>query len=317
MPIIPDRILDILCALWEDEIMLKKALTTGLLILVFSFSALTAFAKDGFQSSSDETEQNNQQDINGKGPGGGFTRGEPMNETPLRTTTQTGIRPEPKDGLKMSESASGEGKMPPKTLERSGKLQNTNASREANFQDRLKMQREQATEQFKEKKQEFKDQLQQFKDEKKKEIVERINTKLNERNKTVTDKMAATLERMLEFLKKMDKRVTKAESEGHDMKTVRSLMSAAQTAIEEAQSAVTAQAGKDYTITLTDEDNAKTDVSSTVKQFQSDLQALYKQMMTTRQTVLKAAQGYEAFVKANISVTPEETPASDSSQIQP
>ena len=115
--------------------------------------------------------------------------------------------------------------------------------------------------------------LQQFRDQRKAKIVEQLTTMLNKINQRHTEQMTKNLSRMTEILSKV---------------TANSKTPAAQTAIATAQAAVTAQAAKDYTITVTDEATARVDAQKTKEQLRTDIEATKKLVMEAKKSLIEA-----------------------------
>lgn len=129
------------------------------------------------------------------------------------------------------------------------------------------------------KREEFKTRLQTIKDQRKKTLVERIDAKIVEVNKNQTTRFTEVLSRLQTFLDKINKLITGT--------TVSADVTAAQTAIDEAKTAVEAQAAKSYTMTITDDTTLKLNAGTTVSQFRQDLVATYKLVIDAKQAVQK------------------------------
>ncbi len=117
----------------------------------------------------------------------------------------------------------------------------------------------------------LKEKLSQFKDQKKAQRVDKINTELNRINNKRTDQM-------LKFLDNAERILAKVPSSSNN----------AQAKIDEARTAVKAQAEKDYTITITSETKVKDDAKLTHESLRTDLQALKKLITEAKQAVANA-----------------------------
>lgn len=129
------------------------------------------------------------------------------------------------------------------------------------------------------KRDEFKVKLQTIKDQKKKTLVERIDIKLAEVNEKQTTKYSEALARLQGFLDKIKQSTTSA--------TILTDISAAQTAIDTAKTAVEAQAAKTYVMIITDDATLKLNAGTTVSQLRLDLSAVYKLVINAKQAVQK------------------------------
>jgi len=127
------------------------------------------------------------------------------------------------------------------------------------------------------KREEFKTQMQAIKDQRKKALVERIDAKIAEVNKNQTLKFSEILTRLQGFLDKISKLTTDPN--------VLPNISAAQTSINAAKSAVDTQALKVYTMVITDDVTLKQNAGAIVSQFRQELTAVHKLVMDSKQTV--------------------------------
>ncbi len=125
---------------------------------------------------------------------------------------------------------------------------------------------------------ELKTKLSKFKDQQKARIAERVNTNLNMINKNQTTKMQKNLAKMTTILDKLQTRVAQITPE----------ITSARSSIATASSAVTAQAAKDYTITVTTESKIRADAMKTRDQLQKDLKATRALVIAAKQSVAKA-----------------------------
>jgi len=121
-------------------------------------------------------------------------------------------------------------------------------------------------------------------------VVERLDTKLADVNSKRTDQMSQNLEKLTEVLGKINTKAADAKTQGKDTTAVDAAISSAQSAIDAATTAVTAQAGKEYVITVETEANLRSTVGLTTSQMQSDLRATHATVVLTKQTVQNAAQ---------------------------
>lgn len=134
----------------------------------------------------------------------------------------------------------------------------------------------------------FKQKLAEFKDQQKATRLTNLDTKLSEINKRVTTRMDERLQKLTEILGRISTKGADLESKGENTTTLDSNITAAQTAIDAAKTKVDEQAAKDYIITLTTETAAKTNASSTIKQFRTDITAAHKSVVDAQAAVRKA-----------------------------
>lgn len=195
------------------------------------------------------------------------------------------------------------------------KLMMRQASPSANFEERLRMKRqefqaslqekrEEMKEKMQERRAEFKEKLKTIKDEKKQEIVEKIDTKFTTINQNRTNVMIAGLEKLNNVVAKLSDRIEKAKASGQDTTTAETALSEAQTLIETSQQAVAAQAAQDYTPTITDETQLKNTVGAAASQLQSDLQATHKTMVAAKQALEKALVEVKKLSASQVIPTP-------------
>lgn len=127
-----------------------------------------------------------------------------------------------------------------------------------------------------------------IKDQRKKTIVERVDTKIPEINTNRTNQMSAALTRMTQILDSISSKSATAKQEGKNTTSLDQAIINAKTAISTAQDAVTTQAGKTYTLTITDDTTLRTTIGTTLKQLTTDLNAVHKKVIAARESVRKA-----------------------------
>ncbi len=158
------------------------------------------------------------------------------------------------------------------------------------MQATITMERKEAKEKFKALRETFKKRLAELKDEKRKMLVARIDEKMTAINKRRTDHMASVLEKLNEILKRIEDKANAAKGQGVDTATVDAAIQSAHDAIATASNAVTAQAGKDYVITIGDETGIKNAVGQAMSGLQNDLRNTHKLVVDAKQAVMKAAR---------------------------
>ena len=165
----------------------------------------------------------------------------------------------------------------------------------------LEDRREKAKETFKTQRETFQKQLQTIRDEKKKILVDRLNKNFNEVNKKRTDQMLKYLTKVSEVLDKVRSRAAVAKAKGKDTSSVDAAITKAQGDIDKAKSAIIAQAGKDYTVTISSEDNLRTDVGTTMKSLQGDSQVVRDLVIAAHKSVSDAVRALGGILGENLS----------------
>jgi hypothetical protein len=122
--------------------------------------------------------------------------------------------------------------------------------------------------------------------------------------------MSENLTKLSELLDRISSRSAIAKAAGQNTTVVDKDIISARTAVTLAQTAVSAQAAKTYTINITTEKALKTNVMTTLALFRKDLQAVYKKVVTARDGVRVAALDLEKVKNADVPApTVSEAPA--------
>jgi hypothetical protein len=116
--------------------------------------------------------------------------------------------------------------------------------------------------------------LKEMKDQKKKAIVEKIDAKIAEINAKQTTRYQQVLDKLQMILDK--------EAKTASGTAMLEKIENAQTAIDDAKTAVVSQAAKIYTIAIGTDETIKLNVGTIVSQFRQDLQAVYKKVMNAK-----------------------------------
>lgn len=142
----------------------------------------------------------------------------------------------------------------------------------------------------------FQEKLQGIRDERKHQLVERIQNKMTMINTNRITIMSQKLEKLSTILATIQTKTKAASDAGKNTTTVDTTIINAESAITAAKTAIAAQAGKQYTITLTATEGAalKMDVSTTAKELRTDMQSTHALMLAAKQAVLQAAQTLSA-----------------------
>ncbi len=152
---------------------------------------------------------------------------------------------------------------------------------------------------FEDRKEALKEKLAAFSDEQKAKRIEHVNEKLATMNKRITDHFVNVLEQLSTVLSRIDARAQTLAGEGVDVGAVQTAIEGANNAIATAKSTVSSQAGKDYTIVLTDEESAKTEVKTTFDTLKADLKTTRAAVVAAREAVHAAATALGGIKNSN------------------
>ncbi len=160
------------------------------------------------------------------------------------------------------------------------------------FLQNMQQAREEAKIKFQAERAAFKEKVMAIRDTRKQQLVKQIQNRMIMVNTNRTTIMSQNLERLTTILANIQTRSATAKTSGKDTTSVDAAAANAQSAITAAQTAVAAQAGKEYTITLTATEGAalKANVGQETKQFEADMHATYQLMIAAKQAVMQAAQ---------------------------
>lgn len=129
---------------------------------------------------------------------------------------------------------------------------------------------------------------QQIKEEKRKKAQERINNNLNNLNKRRTTALLNNLKGITTRLEQVQKNSDKLKAKGNDVSSVATAIGAAQSTIDAAHAAITAQAGKTYALETNPDGTLKSDVGQLTTQLKNDLNEVAKQVVAARKAVMAA-----------------------------
>lgn len=175
-----------------------------------------------------------------------------------------------------------------------------------NIDHMIQTKREEAMTRFQAKREAFQEKLATIKDEQKKSLAENIDTRLATINKNRTDEMSRALSRLQEYTDRLTSLAEIAKSEGKDTTALDTAIQIVETDLENAQDAITTQAGKEYIATVTTDAALRTAFSTIVKQLKTDLLATHKTLETAREDLRKAVLEWEK-------IKTETTPSASSS----
>lgn len=141
------------------------------------------------------------------------------------------------------------------------------------------------------KKTDLKTEIAKIKDEGKKATVENITAAIQKLNENAVTRFTETITKMENALISIESRADKAAAENIDVSTIRPLITQAETSISAARAAVATQAGKVYTIQVTDQTNLKTTLGTTRDQIKNDIK-------TTNESIKKSYDSLKNIINA-------------------
>ncbi len=146
--------------------------------------------------------------------------------------------------------------------------------------------REEMKTRMEERREAMKAKLAEWKDQRKAEVTERISENLDKVNAKLTERAAAHVEKLNEVLTRIN------EADKDDSGTAD--IAAAQTAIDDAQDAVEAQAAKTYSLGSVEEATVGSVASAARAQLKADLEVMFTAIKNAREAVRKAATHIDA-----------------------
>ncbi|MBI4085895.1 MAG: hypothetical protein HY433_01465 [Candidatus Liptonbacteria bacterium] len=173
--------------------------------------------------------------------------------------------------------------------ERRAELKTQMQEKREEFKKTIEAKREELKNEIEARKEALKIRLKAIKDERKKLAVERIDDGLGKMNARMTAHFTDVLDKLADVLGRIVSRTDKAADGGLDVSAVRTAVTEAESAIASARSAVAAQAGKAYSITVTTEDTLRADVGGARKALHDDLKKVQDAVKAAREKVRKAA----------------------------
>ena len=150
----------------------------------------------------------------------------------------------------------------------------------------VELKREEAKEEHAAKRQEFQEKLAELKSARKQKIVENTDERISKINETRTDRLSEHLNTMSEILDRVEAKAGDLDDSTH----IDEAIEQARAAIETAQSAVEAQAGNEYIVAITDEEELQTVVKAVVDEFKADMKALIGLVKDAHKETREAAQ---------------------------
>lgn len=131
----------------------------------------------------------------------------------------------------------------------------------------------------------YKEKLAAIKDERKQAVVAKIDTRLNEINEKSTMRLSERVTRLTQILDRIASEASSLEEEDAALNTQ---IETARDALDEAMRAIEAQAAKDYVVNVTTETALKNAVSTTIRQFATDIKAVHKLVVDAQKEIREA-----------------------------
>jgi len=169
------------------------------------------------------------------------------------------------------------------------------------------------------KKEELKIKLNKFKDENKKQVTEKVNNSLNEVNKNSVNRFTNSLNELDKAIINITTRSEKAAIAGKDSTAVMTALQNAKIAIDAARTAITSQAGKVYSVTVTTEIKIGEDLKKSRDLLNADLKVVQNKIKVARDSVWVALGELQKIPDINkaivLSSSTSVMPAKESQQV--
>ena len=149
--------------------------------------------------------------------------------------------------------------------------------------------------------------INQFKDEKKKDVTVKVSENLNTVNKNAINRFTNNINELDKAVANIATRADKAVANNKDVSLVMVKISAAKSAIESARTAVTTQAGKIYSISVTSEIKVADDLKKSRDQLNSDLKVVQDTIKAAHDAVWAALVELQKVPNINNVISPAST----------
>lgn len=137
---------------------------------------------------------------------------------------------------------------------------------------------------------EFKTKLKTIKDERKRTGVERTDQKIADANKRQTERLGEHVNKISEVLERIAARTAAAKAAGKDVTGIEALITTARNAVTASRAAITAQAAKTYTMTITDEKTLRMEAERVRELLKADLETTRNAVKAARAAAHAAAE---------------------------
>lgn len=157
------------------------------------------------------------------------------------------------------------------------------------FKTEFEAGKEQAKLKIAEMKTNFKESLKNIKNENKKISAEKIVDTIQGLNTKTTDNLSNKIDQIENVLVSIKSRISKAESNGLDVSSVKIEVGKAEVAIVLARESISTQAGKVYTVNITNEAGLKAEMKKLRDTFSKDIKAVYVIVKSAHKAVSNTA----------------------------
>lgn len=178
---------------------------------------------------------------------------------------------------------------------RRDKIQERIDTRKESIKERVETRKENISERLSEKKEmmasreaALKLKLDGFRNKQKAQVVERINNSLKNINEKMVTHFKKVLERLSGLLDKLEKRVNANSADIKDPSLARGTIADARSSIAAATEAVNLQSTKDFTLELTTESRAKTEITGVRRLLHEDLKIVLQAVNDAKKAVSNA-----------------------------
>ncbi len=161
------------------------------------------------------------------------------------------------------------------------------------------------------KREELKKKLGQFKDEQKKRVTEQVNENLNKVNQNVVNRFTNNINELERVLTNINTRADKATANGSDVSSVLAAVQIAKDAIAPARIAISTQAGKVYSVTISTEAKVADDLKISRDTLNTDLKTVQEKVRTAHTAVLAALMELQKIPNINKPVSSVNTTSTD------
>ncbi len=163
-------------------------------------------------------------------------------------------------------------------------------ARRTQFQDTIQAKRTEMEAKIQTARQNLTTKLQAIKDERKKQVVERVQDQFTKILGNRLDYFTKMTDKLDEILSRVKSRIEKAVAGGHDVSAAQTAVAAADKAIADARAAITALAGKTYTVSVTTEAALRTNVQATHDSLKTDLGKIRDALNAAREAIHQATR---------------------------
>jgi chromosome segregation ATPase len=208
-------------------------------------------------------------------------------------------------GARASSTATSSGALSQELQQRRQKIMTEIQTNKAEFLRAMQERKNQAQTKISQQAAELRSKLAGIRDEQKKRTIQKIDTALKTLNSQQVEHLGNVLDQLDKVLMNISTRADKIEQSGKNIATARTAISSAKDSIAKAREAVAGQAGKVYGISVTSEDNLRTDASNARDGLKSDMKVLRDKAQAAKEAVHAAA-----VVLGQINGTDSSAPAS-------